>query len=81
MLRSYRKRYERFLVKLKQARLDANLLQQEVATRLGKHQSFVSKIESGERRVDLVELQVLAEIYGKPLDFFLDEDYPLPQGK
>jgi hypothetical protein len=35
-------------------------------------QSFVSKCESGERRVDFVELQYLAEIYQKPLSFFVD---------
>jgi transcriptional regulator with XRE-family HTH domain len=35
-------------------------------------QSFVSKIESGERRVDVVELRELATLYRRPLDFFLD---------
>jgi hypothetical protein len=33
-------------------------------------QSFVSKAESGERRVDFVELRHLARIYKKPLSFF-----------
>jgi hypothetical protein len=33
--------------------------------------SFVSKIESGERRVDVVELNELARLYRKPLNFFL----------
>jgi len=42
-----------------------------VARKLGKPQSFVSKSESGERRVDAVELKHLAEIYGKGLDFFV----------
>lgn len=37
------------------ARLEQDLTQQEVATRLGKPQSFVSKYESGERRLDVVE--------------------------
>jgi hypothetical protein len=34
-------------------------------------QSFVSKCESGERRVDAVELQIFAKLYGKELSYFL----------
>jgi transcriptional regulator with XRE-family HTH domain len=47
--------YMRFLSVLKQARIEAGLTQSETARRLGKPQSFVSKCESGERRVDVVE--------------------------
>jgi transcriptional regulator with XRE-family HTH domain len=42
-----------------------------VAQRLGRPQSFVSKSESGERRLDPVELSALARIYRKPLEYFL----------
>jgi hypothetical protein len=42
----------------------------QVAKKLAKPQSFISKCESGERRVDFVELQHLAQIYKKPLSFF-----------
>jgi transcriptional regulator with XRE-family HTH domain len=58
------------LKRLKQARLDAGLTQAEVAKLLSRPQSFVSKSESGERRVDFVELLHLAKIYKKPLKFF-----------
>jgi len=44
-----------------------------VAGRLGKRQPFVSKCEMGERRVDIIELQAFAEIYGKRLDYFFEE--------
>ncbi len=68
---TYRHRYAQFLGKLKQARAEAGLTQVEVAGRLKRPQSFVSKIESGERRVDVVELSELAKLYRKPLDFFV----------
>jgi transcriptional regulator with XRE-family HTH domain len=68
---SYRYRYAQFLGRLKQARVEAALTQVEVAQKLERPQSFVSKIESGERRVDIVELNELAKLYRRPLDFFL----------
>lgn len=40
---------------LKEARLAAGLRQIDVAERLGKPQSYVAKVESGERRIDLIE--------------------------
>lgn len=70
---AYRESYERFLAKLRQARRDAGLTQVEASRRLGKPQSFVSKIESGERRVDVIELSVIARLYGKPLSYFQGE--------
>lgn len=41
---------------LRQVRKEANVSQQELARRLARPQSFVSKYESGERRLDIVEL-------------------------
>lgn len=64
--------YQELLTKLKKARNEAKLTQAEVARRLRKPQSFVSKMESGERRVDAVELKAVARIYGKPASFFID---------
>ena len=43
----------------------------QVSRILGKAHSFISKCELGERRVDFVELQQLAEIYRKDLSFFV----------
>lgn len=48
-------RYELFQKALVGAREDKKLTQSEVAARLGKPQSFVSKYESGERRLDVIE--------------------------
>lgn len=63
--------YRLFLRHLREARLTAGLSQAEVAKRLGRPQSFVSKCESGERRVDVVELQAFARLYRKELNFFV----------
>ena len=64
--------YERLRLKLKEARTSAGMTQLEVARRLARPQSFVSKLETRERRVDFIEVQVLAWIYGKPISFFVD---------
>ena len=55
---------------LRQARKEAGLSQTKAAERLGKRQSFIAKCESGQRRLDIVELKTLAELYGKDLSFF-----------
>ncbi|MGD1025681.1 MAG: helix-turn-helix transcriptional regulator [Candidatus Sulfotelmatobacter sp.] len=47
------------------------MTQVDVAKSIKRPQSFVSKIESGERRVDVVELGELAKVDRRPLDFFL----------
>lgn len=56
--------YEAFLVNLISARKDAGFTQQELAERLGKPQSFVSKYERRERRLDVVEFVTIAEVIG-----------------
>jgi len=63
--------YQRMLARLREAREAAKLTQTQVAERLGKPQSYVSKVESGERRVDPVELARFAEVYGLPITAFL----------
>ncbi len=67
---AYQKAYKRFRARLVQARQEAGLTQVEVAKRLGRPNSFISKCELGERRVDVVELRQLALIYRKDLSFF-----------
>lgn len=71
----YSDRYKAFLQRLRSARLDAGLTQAEVAQQLHQPQSYVSKCESGERRVDLVELIDFAVIYNKSLLYFVSDFY------
>jgi len=68
---AHRQKYRTFLERLRQARRDAGLTQVDVARELRRPQSFVSKCESGERRIDVVELQEFARLYGKSLNFFV----------
>ena len=67
----YTKDYKEIIERLKTARIEAGLAQQEVADKLGKPQSYISKIESGERRLDVAEMKKFAAIYKKPADYFL----------
>ena len=56
---------------LTQLRLDADLRQLDLAKRLGRPQSFVSKYESGERRLDLIEVRQICEAMGLSLGAFV----------
>lgn len=56
----YTREYQLFVQMLVQARKAAALSQVELAQRLGKPQSFVSKCENCERRVDMAEFLVMA---------------------
>ena len=66
-------RYRKLGAKLRQAREEAGLTQEEAARLLGRPQWFVSRSERGVRRVDVVELADFARVYGKPLSFFLED--------
>ena len=67
----YSKDHKYIVEQLKKARLEAGLDQVEVADQLGKTQSHVSKVEAGQRRIDIVALKEFARIYKKPVDYFL----------
>ncbi len=57
---------------LREARQEAGLTQADVAARLGRPQSFVSKYESGERRLDLIELQTVCKALDTDLVAFVE---------
>ena len=64
---------------LRQIRTDAGFTQAELAERIGVPQSFVSKYESGERRLDILELKEVCQALGSSLlDFVrrLEKEIP-----
>jgi transcriptional regulator with XRE-family HTH domain len=58
---------------LLQARRGSGLSQAEVALKLGRPQTFISKVELGERRIDIIELIELVEAMGVDPLVFLKE--------
>lgn len=62
--RRHSKAYARLLRALHDARRTAGLTQVQVAAAFDAHASFVSKCESGERRIDVVELAEFCRLYG-----------------
>lgn len=56
--------YQSVISALKQARVRQNITQTAIATALGRPQSFIAKVENGERRLDVVEFIRLAQLLG-----------------
>jgi len=63
--------YAVFLKVLKKAREDAGLSQVQLARKIGETQTFVSKCERGERRIDVIELRTFCRAFGVPLKQFV----------
>ena len=55
--------YQMFLEEFRAAREKAGT-QEEIAKRLGQTQTFVSKCERGERRVDIAEMFAFCDVFG-----------------
>jgi len=64
---------EKLYTLLKKFRQDKGIRQVELAQKLGVPQSFVSKYESGDRRLDLLELRQVCDAIGISLKEFIQE--------
>lgn len=64
----YSEQYQQLCALLRNLRRDAGLTQVQVANLLDVPQSFVSKYEAGERRLDVIELRHVAEAIGITLE-------------
>ena len=64
-------RYAVLLKVLREARERASLTQEQLARKIGETQTFVSKCERGERRVDVTELRTFCQAFGLNLTKFV----------
>lgn len=61
--------YRRFVHALRDLRERAGISQYDLADRLGVRQDFISKVEGGRRRLDVIEfLRIVKAIGGDPLE-------------
>ena len=67
----YKEEHQKIVERLKKARIEIGLDQVEVAEKLGRTQSYVSKIESSERRLDVAEIKKFSTIYKKDVAYFI----------
>ncbi len=67
-------KHKQLVDRLIQARKYAGLSQADVAKRLGKAQPNISKLEAGQRSVEVLELIELSKIYSRPLTFFIEKN-------
>jgi len=67
----YSKDHKFLTEQLKKARVEAGFDQKKAAKLLRKSQSYISKIEAGQRRIDVIQLKEFARIYKKSLDYFI----------
>ena len=63
--------------RLRMARETVGLTQIQAARRLQRSQSYITKCETGEKRIDVIELLVFATLYQHELSFFTDGLIPL----
>lgn len=72
MLKSIRtNEYKKLVNKIKQARLNSGLTQKQVAQKIQRPQSYISKVEAGEQRLDVIELKMLVKLYKKDIKLFI----------
>lgn len=69
----HREDYSLFLQRLRETREKAGLTQAQVADKLGVTQTFVSKCERGERRMDLLEVRDYCKAIQVPFEKFVNE--------
>ena len=69
-------RHRALIAFLTEKRHAAGMSQSDLAKALGEYQSYVARLESGQRRVDVIEYETLADILNFDVhEFFTHEDF------
>lgn len=66
------KDYQKLVSKIFEARKSVGMTQGQFAKKLKRTQSYISKIESAQVRVDILQLQEIAKILNKDINYFLN---------
>lgn len=66
----FQEAYDSLVQRLIAARKEASLTQHEVSSMMGRSPNFMTKCESGDRSIDVMELLELANIYGRHIGHF-----------
>ena len=66
----FQEAYDLLLERLISARESAGLTPHQVSAIMGRVENFLTRCESGDRSIDVVELLELAQIYKKPINHF-----------
>jgi transcriptional regulator with XRE-family HTH domain len=61
------RKYRRLIRFLRKKRKEAGLTQIAASEKLSTYKTYVSKCETGERRIDVIELAEFCKLYGVPL--------------
>ena len=67
----YTKQHKKVAKRLERTRIEIGYTQKEVAEKLKKSQSYVSKVEAGQQRIDIIELSLFAKLYKKSINYFI----------
>lgn len=65
------KEYAVFIERMRKARLESGLRQIDVAKKMKRPQSYISRVESGEYRLGILEVKAFAKLYGKSIEYFV----------
>lgn len=63
--------YKKTISHLKKARIDSGFSQKDMAEKLGVTQSYISKIEQGQLRLDISQLKACAKVLGVKIEDLL----------
>lgn len=70
---------KQFGYRLRTARENLGMTQEDLAARLGKNQNSISAYENGTRAIRITDLPELAEVLSVPVAYFFGDDYPVDE--